>query len=276
MVNRVWHHLFGTGIVRSVDDFGRVGESPSHPELLDYLASRFIKQGWSIKRLIREVVETKTFRMTGRAASRAHAIDPENRLLHHYPVRRLDAEAIRDSILLTSGRLDASLFGPSIEPYRDEAIVDRRLFPGPLDGGGRRSLYTKVRLMEGDKFLSAFNVPGGKVTQGRRDVTNVPAQALALLNDPFVVQQAEVWSERFVHLPEDAVESGSVESRIEGMFLQALGRPPTADEAEEFGQLVGYLADFHQVKTEETLANRLIWEDIAHVVFNLKEFIYVP
>jgi hypothetical protein len=130
--------------------------------------------------------------------------------------------------------------------------------------------------MEGDKFLSAFNVPGGKVTQGRRDVTNVPAQALALLNDPFVVQQAEVWSERFVHLPEDAVESGSVESRIEGMFLQALGRPPTADEAEEFGQLVGYLADFHQVKTEETLANRLIWEDIAHVVFNLKEFIYVP
>src|SRR5262249_40233806 len=196
MVNRVWHHLFGTGLVRTVDDFGRMGERPSHPGLLDYLAARFVEEGWSVKRLVRLLVLTRAFQASNRDADAGRRADPENRLLHRYPARRMEAEAIRDSILSASGRLDPAPYRPRRQPSRDRAVPDRRLFPGPLDGRGRRSLYIKPTLMEGPSFLTAFNFPGGKVAQGRRDVTNVPAQALALLNDPFVLQQAEVWAGR--------------------------------------------------------------------------------
>jgi hypothetical protein len=181
MVNRVWHHLFGTGLVKTVDDFGHVGEVPSHPELLDYLAIQFINDGWSMKRLIRALVLTKTFQSSNRSSEMSREIDPQNRLLQHYPARRMDAELVRDAILTASGRLDGKLFGMSVQPFREKEYADRRLFPGPLDGEGRRSVYIKNNLMEAPKFLGAFNFPGGKVTQGRRDVTNVPAQALALL-----------------------------------------------------------------------------------------------
>lgn len=271
MVNRVWHHLFGSGIVRTVDDFGHVGELPSHPELLDFLANRFIDGNWSIKTLIREIVRTNTFRMASRAVSSASEIDPENRLLHHYPARRLDAEAIRDVILVTSGRLDRTLFGLSVRPYREKANVDRRLFTGPLDGDGRRSVYTKVSLMEGPKFLETFNFPGSKVTQGRRDVTNVPTQALALLNDPFVIQQAGVWAKRHVEREGDATSS-----RLERMHLKALGRRPTDEENQQFEQLIDDLASLYQVPPEGRLSNHLIWKDVSHVIFNLKEFIFIP
>ena len=113
----------------------------------------------------------------------------------------MEAEAIRDSILAASGRLDRTLYGMSIQPYREGTIADRRLFPGPLDGLGRRSIYIKNNLMEGPRFLASFDFPGGKVTQGRRDVTNVPEQALTLLNDPFVHGQADVWAARLVARP---------------------------------------------------------------------------
>ena len=224
MVNRVWHHLFGAGIVRTTDDFGHVGDMPSHPELLDYLATRFIEEGWSVKKLIRMIVLTQTFQMSSRppdpaAGRKPQIVDPENRLLYHYPARRMEAEAIRDAILTASGRLDRTRFGLSIQPYRDKANTDRRLFPGPLDGKGRRSVYIKANLMEGPKFLSAFNFPGGKVAQGRRDVTNVPAQALALMNDPFVLQQADVWAAKLVARPD-----ASPQARLEHMFQVALAR----------------------------------------------------
>ncbi len=153
MVNRVWHHLFGAGLVRTVDDFGHVGDLPSHPELLDYLAATFVEEGWSIKRLVRELVLTRTFCAADRPGPAAAEIDPQNRLLAHYPARRMQAEAIRDAILATSGRLDRTLFGMSIQPYRDKENADRRLFPGPLDGNGRRSVYIKNNLMEAPKFL---------------------------------------------------------------------------------------------------------------------------
>lgn len=193
MVNRVWHHLFGVGLVRTVDDFGHVGERPSHPELLDFLAARFVADGWSVKRLIRAIVTSRTFRASNVPSATAQERDPQNRLLAHFAARRMEAEAIRDSILTASGRLNRSLYGMSVPPYREKENADRRLFPGPLDGDGRRGVYIKNTLMEAPKFLGAFNFPGGKVTQGRRDVTNVPAQALALLNDPFVIDQADVW-----------------------------------------------------------------------------------
>ncbi len=279
MVNRVWHHLFGAGIVRSVDDFGHVGDLPSHPQLLDHLAARFVEpagsdsdgMGWSLKSLVREIALSRTFRATGRSELTAIEIDPQNRLLHHYPVRRMEAEAIRDSILTVSGRLQPKLFGESIQPFRPESNPTRRLFAGPLDGEGRRSLYIKVNLMEGPKFLSAFNLPGGKITQGRRDVTNVPAQALTLLNDSFVLQQAGVWAEAVTQ--DNAVTVGE---RLMTMFEAALGRPATLLEIERFEELIDTLVQIKEIPREEMLSSKEIWQDVAHILFNGKEFIYIP
>ena len=183
----------------------------------------------------------------------------------------MDAESIRDSLLAASGRLDRTLYGLSVAPYREKPNEDRRLFSGPLDGDGRRSVYIKVRLMEGDKFLTGFNFPGSKVTQGRRDVTNVPAQALALLNDPFVIQQAGVWSERMCRQEQDTRQL-----RIETIFRQALGRPPTEGETHEFDQLVDQLANLYGIPPENVMSDRALWKDVAHVMFNLKEFTFVP
>lgn len=271
IVNRVWHHLFGTGLVRTVDDFGHVGDVPSHPELLDYLASQFVADGWSIKRLIRSLVLTRTFQLSNQPSAASREIDPQDRLLQHYPARRMAAESVRDSILAASGRLDRTLYGESIQPFRDKDYADRRLFAGPLDGNGRRSIYIKNNLMEAPKFLSAFNFPGGKVAQGRRDVTNVPAQALALLNDPFVLQQAEVWSQRLLARPTD-----SIASRLDDMFRSAINRSPTAEEQARFQQAIQQLAELYQVPSDQILTNSAIWKDIAHALFNLNELIYIP
>jgi hypothetical protein len=271
MVNRLWHHLFGAGIVRTVDDFGHVGDLPSHPELLDYLAATFVEEGWSMKRLVRELVLSRTFCTADQPSPEAAEIDPHNRLLAHYPARRMQAEAIRDCILATSGRLDQKLFGMSIQPYREKENADRRLFPGPLDGHGRRSIYIKNNLMEAPKFLSAFDFPGGKVALGRRDVTNVPAQALALLNDPFVLAQADELAGRLIARPD-----ASLAARINAAFETALSRPPRKDERQRFVQLVEQLAALHQVNEDAILQSRPLWRDVAHTIFNLQEFIYIP
>ncbi|MBY0524082.1 MAG: PSD1 and planctomycete cytochrome C domain-containing protein [Gemmataceae bacterium] len=271
MANRVWHHLYGSGLVRTVDDFGHMGEKPSHPELLDYLSTRLVEDGWSVKKLIRSIVLSRAFRMASRPVPAAQEVDPLNRLLHHYPARRVEAEAIRDSILAASGRLDRTLFGPSIQPFREKENADRRLFPGPLDGNGRRSIYIKVNLMEGPKFLSAFDLPGGKVPQGRRDVTNVPAQALALLNDPFVLQQAGVWAARLVARPD-----ATAGERLDHMFQVTFSRPPSPAERERFEKAVAQFAGLHDVPVEGVLKSQAVWKDVAHALFNVKEFIYIP
>jgi len=146
----------------------------------------------------------------------------------------------------------------------------RRLFPGPLDGAGRRSIYIKSSLMETPRFLAAFNPPGGKVTRGRRDVTNVPAQALALLNDPFVIAEAKLWADRLV-----ADGAASSQKRIERMFLAALGRAPDAGEARRFEATAETLAQLHGVPATEVLSSPAVWQDVAHTLFNLTEFIYI-
>ncbi len=271
MVNRVWHHLFGTGLVKTVDDFGHVGDRPSHPELLDYLAAEFVADGWSIKRLIRRIVLSRTFQLANQASTAARNADPQNRLLSHYPARRLEAEAIRDSLLAVSGRFDPSLYGPSIQPYREKDYADRRLFAGPLDGRGRRSVYIKCNLMESPRFLSAFNIPGGKVTQGRRDVTNVPAQALAMLNDPLVIDQAGEWSRRLVARPDD-----SSRERIDAMFQAALSRHPTEAERTRFESAAKQLAELHGIPPSDILKSEIVWRELAHTLFNLQEFVFIP
>ena len=268
VVNRIWQHLFGRGLVSTSDNFGTYGESPSHPELLDYLAARFVRDGWSVKKLIRFLLLSRTFRQSAQYQPEAATADPLNRLLAHYPVRRLEGESIRDAILAVSGRLDRTLYGPSIHPYRELPKPYRKLHQGPLDGNGRRSIYLKVTRHEGPRFLEIFDLPNPAVARGARDVTNVPQQALVLMNDPFVVEQAGVWADRLL------AQTASIEARVESMFRTALCRLPDAAEAEGFHGLVKRLASLHEVPPDQVLTNRDVWKDMAHVVLNLKEFIY--
>jgi len=284
MVNRVWHWCFGQGLVLTPDDFGHLGDLPSHPELLDQLSIEFMEEGWSFKKLVRKIVMSRAFRTSSVPSVGAREIDPQNRLLSHYPARRSEAEVIRDSLLAVSGRLDAKLFGPSVHPFREKADTDKRLYTGPIDGDGRRSLYLKVQLMEAPRFLSAFNLPGGKVTQGRRDTSNVPAQSLAMLNDPFVWAMSEQWAKRLL-----SDGRATIADRIESMFRDALGRPPTDTEKARF---VSATIQFAKVLIEPTIpsdsasagpdlegtvmASESVWQNMAHAMFNIKEFIYVP
>ncbi|MDG1892940.1 MAG: DUF1553 domain-containing protein [Verrucomicrobiota bacterium] len=269
MVNRVWHHLFGRGVVPTTDDFGRMGEEPTHPELLDFLSAEFVRKEWSIKRLIRQIVLSETFRQTSTPTDSATLHDPGNLLLHHYPVHRLDAEAIRDTILTVSGRLNPELFGPSLQPHRVKEVDYRKLFTGPLDGDGRRSLYIKITRMEGPQFLELFDLPDRMVTRGRRDRTNVPAQALAMLNDPFIIDQAYYWAEQLV-----ASKHDSVDTRIRNMFQSAVGRLPNEREQKRFAKLIRSLAK-NASDDAALLEDKSIWKDAAHAIFNMKELVYI-
>lgn len=268
-VNRVWQWVFGTGLVSTPDDFGRLGAMPSHPELLDHLAARFMERGWSTKDLVRHLVRSETFQQGSTASIRAVEVDPANRLLHHYPLRRLEAEDLRDSILAASGRLDRRLFGPPIDPPRSGEDPQKRLVSGPLDGLGRRSIYTKLTIMDPPRFLATFNQPPPKIPSGRRDVTSNPAQALILLNDPFVLGQAKFWADRVVSGP--PTTPGETLRR---MFFEALGRAPRAEELARWNLLVVELARERGVVPETIPASALIWTDVAHSLFNTKEFIY--
>ena len=270
MVNRVWHYLFGAGLVRTPDDFGHLGERPSHPELLDYLASEFVSNGWSVKRLIRQVVTSRTFRQSSVSTSESMQVDPENRLLHHFPVRRLEAEAIRDTILAVTGGLNRTQFGPGIHPHRPEPKEHRKLYSGPLDGDGRRSVYLKITRMEGPRFLELFDMPDQTATRGRRDQTNVPAQALALLNDPFIIGQSVRWG-KVLATRDDA----SIVDRINHLFLQALSRSADFREQRRMLSFVNQLADLHGVPPENILSSPVIWQDVAHAILNMKELVYV-
>jgi hypothetical protein len=262
LVNRVWHHLFGRGIVASVDNFGVLGEPPSHSELLDYLADEFVRQGWSIKKLIRSLALSSTYRMSSRPDDHADQADPQNVLLHRMRLRRLEGEAIRDAMLAVSERLDQRLYGPPVPVYLTSFQDGRgRPLSGPLDGAGRRSLYLTVRRNFLSSMLLAFDTPIPFSTVGRRTVSNVPAQALILMNDPFVHQQAKFWAQRVLD------PSGPVEERIRRMYLSAFGRPPTMTE---FSRCLAFLKEQRSDGSELAA-----WTDLAHVLFNVKDFIFL-
>ena len=167
------------GIVRTPDDFGRMGEPPTHPELLDYLAAEFVRQGFSIKKMHRLMLLSSTYQMSSRPIAESERRDPDNRLLHRMPVRRLEAEAVRDAILALSGRLDERMYGPGVLPYLTLHMEGRgKPKSGPLDGAGRRSIYLNVRRNFLNPLLLAFDYPVPFSTVGRRSVSSVPAQAL--------------------------------------------------------------------------------------------------
>jgi hypothetical protein len=267
MVNRLWLHHFGEGIVRTPDDFGVQGERPTDPELLDWLASEFVRRGWSLKAMHRLMVLSSAYRMASQGDPKTEEADPQNKLLHRMPMRRLEAEAVRDAMLTVSGRLDAAMYGPGVPPYLTPYMVGRGrpAASGPLDGDGRRSVYLAVRRNFLNPMLLAFDYPTPFTCIGRRNASNVPAQALTLLNDPFVVQQAKRWAER-----ELAVPDRTPRERVADLYVAAFGRPPTGDEADDA------LAFLEQQGKEYGKADDpRAWADLCHVLFNVKEFIFV-
>ncbi|MCH2127313.1 MAG: DUF1549 and DUF1553 domain-containing protein, partial [Pirellulaceae bacterium] len=280
-VNRVWHHLFGRGIVASVDNFGVLGERPSHPQLLDYLAARFVTEGktlsgeegfgWSVKSLIREMVLSQTYRMSSRPDASASQVDPANQWLHRQRVRRLQGEVIRDAILAGSGRLDVKMFGSSV-PVHVTPFMQGRGHPGsgPLDGEGRRSIFLSVRRNFLSPMMLAFDTPQPFNTQGRRTVSNVPAQALILLNDPFVIDQGKVWARRLLKERET-----STRDRIRSLYVQAFGRPPTEEERTSAHEFVQVQSGEYGIELAAAWRDERIWADLCHVVMNTKEFIYL-
>jgi hypothetical protein len=245
MVNRVWHYLLGAGLVRTPDNFGHMGERPTHPELLDRLAIEFVDDGWSIKRLIRSIVLSRTYQMSSELrmrstepdASRAErnsstlrdshaALDPDNRLLSHANRRRLDAETIRDAVLAFSGQLDPAAGGDTVRPGTATEI-------GYEFNDVRRSVYVPVFRNRLCDILEVFDFPDPNAVSGSRVTSTLPTQALFLMNSPFIRQQARHAAERLL-----ADKRRDDPDRIELAFRCALGRPPHEREAKLAWQLV--------------------------------------
>jgi hypothetical protein len=273
MVNRLWHHLFGRGIVPSVDNFGMLGQrdAPVHKDLLDYLATDFVKQGWSVKKMIRELMLSSTYQMASVSNGAADELDPDNQLLHRMPIRRLEGEVIRDTILSVSGRLDQTMYGRSIPIFLDDFMQGRgRPGSGPPDGNGRRSIYLSITRNFLSPMMLAFDMPIPFNTMGRRAVSNVPAQALILMNDPMVVQQAQVWAKRVL-----AEKNLTPEQRIEKMYLAAFARPPAENETAAALAFIDKQAQELGVDTAKRREDERAWADLAHVLMNYKEFIFV-
>jgi len=267
IVNRIWHYLSGRGIVPTTDDFGVLGQQPTHPELLDHLAMRFMADGRSIKRMIRTIVLSRTYQMSSHPDPAAMAADPKNLLWHHRPPKRLEGEAIRDALLSLSGQLDDSQFGEPV-PVHLTAFMDGRGRPGkngPLDGDNRRSIYTAIRRNFLSPFMTTFDSPTPFSTMGRRNVSNVPAQALILMNDPLVVQLASHWAAQAIE------KQSTVETRIDWMYQTAFARQPTPQEA---AVAMGYITNL--LSDEQTDKNNpQLWADFAHALINTKEFIFL-
>lgn len=253
VVNRFWQQLFGAGLVKTSDNFGLQGESPSHPELLDWLARDFIDNGWNVKRLMKQMVLSATYRQDSAASKDLFARDPENRLLARGPRFRLPGEVIRDQALFISGLLNSRLGGPSVFPYQTPGlytgIVVAADYPGTryVDSEGddlyRRSLYTFWKRTVPHPTMNVFDAPDREFCTVRRSTTNTPMQALTLLNDPIYVEAARKLAERSIH------EGGATpEARLGFAFRLATGRRPNDVEKrilqETFDQmLAGYRAD---------------------------------
>ncbi|MBM3869143.1 MAG: DUF1553 domain-containing protein, partial [Verrucomicrobia bacterium] len=250
MVNRLWHHVFGRGLVGTVDNFGRLGDQPTHPELLDYLAKRLISQQWSVKAQLRELLLTDAFRRSSLPTASALAKDPDNALLSHVRLRRLTGEALRDSLITLSGRMEHRMYGPG-----DNAV-------GSPKDQVRRSVYLTIRRNTLNPLITTFDGPKPFTTVGRRDATNVPAQSLTLLNNPFVIDAAKQWAKTLDPQRPDA-------AKVDDLFLQALGRQATSAEQ---SAATRYLAD---LKVTHADRPAMIWADFAQSVLNLKEFLYL-
>ena len=281
-VNRQWQAFFARGLVRTTEDFGFQGEVPSHPELLDWLAVEFMKQGWSLKKLHQLIVMSATYQQSSHATSQMLAKDSENRLLARGPSMRLEAEIIRDAALRSSGLLSTKMGGPSVYPPQPAGVTEVAYGgPGwPTSTGEdryRRSIYTFMKRTAPFAMFNTFDAPTGESCVARRDVSNTPLQALTLLNDVFFVEVSQAMGKIL------ASREGTVEVRIRDAFRHCLTRPPTKDE-------VAMLEKFFETQKRrfasgeldskliaggdsENITERAAWTALARAILNLDEMI---
>ncbi len=223
-VNRLWHHLFGRGLVETVDNFGNTGTKPSHPELLDYLAGRLVQNEWSLKRTIREIVLSRTYQLAGTLDESNYERDPANTLLWRSSRRRLEAEALRDAMLAASGELVLERPETSVVARMGDGEVGRTINLKPLsEPFPHRSVYLPIIRGIVPEFLKTFDFPEPSNVLGRRSTTNVPMQSLFLMNSPFVVARAE-------RLATLAAKTGDDDTAVATAYERALGRLPRDDE----------------------------------------------
>ena len=280
MVNRIWQHHFGRGLVATSDNFGTRGERPSHPELLDWLATRFVESGWSVKALHRLIVSSNTYRQSGRSGPEAQRADPSRRWLSSFPRRRLSAEELRDAILAVSGSLDrvpgtnesgeylvgkAENIGAMILPNR--LATDDPIYTTFT----KRSIYLPVVRNMLPDVLALFDAADPNSVTAVRNETTVPSQSLFLLNSALVREQAKNFSQRLL-----ADKTLSDDQRIDRAHRLALGRPPTPaeiSEAKEF--LASYLASEAVRSRPEPERRPSAWGSYCQILLCANEFIYI-
>ena len=281
-VNRQWQAFFSRGLVRTTEDFGFQGEMPSHPELLDWLAVEFMRQGWSQKKLHKIIVMSATYRQSSRATAELLARDPENRLLARGPHGRLDAELIRDSALKASGLLSTKMGGPGVYPPQPVGVTEVAFgSPAWTASGGedryRRSLYTFMKRTAPFAMFNTFDAPTGESCVARRDVSNTPLQALTLLNDVFFIEVSQAMGRML------AAQAGSVESRIRDAFRRCLTRAPSAEETDVLFRF--FNAQQQRLSSQNLDAKAIAgegpgdvvecaaWTTLARAILNLDEMI---
>ncbi|MGH9838588.1 MAG: DUF1553 domain-containing protein [Blastocatellia bacterium] len=273
--NRIWQYHFGKGLVRTPSDFGATGDRPTHPELLDWLADEFVQKGWSWKAMHRLILLSNTYRQSSRINEQFAAKDPENKLLWRMNPQRLTAEAIRDSILVVSGKLNREMYGPGIYPRIDPDIINTGSRPRwPLDAKddhatNRRSVYVFVKRSVIVPMIEVFDCPATTVSGPVRSVSTVSPQALALMNNQFVLEQAGFFAERIV-----AEAGADLRARITRVFQVALNRKPTLKEVQwSLNFIKAQTAGYVERKNERADAAAL--RDFCHAIINLNEFLYV-
>jgi hypothetical protein len=271
MVNRIWKHHFAHGIVDTLDNFGKAGSPPSHPRLLDWLSVEFARQGWSMKAMHRIIMTSRTYRQSSRVTARASGLDPDNRLLSRMPLRRLNAEALRDSLIFVAGQLDEQSRGgpPDMIEDREDGLVSV-----PRGGQGwRRSVYVLQRRTKIPTFLSIFDLPRMDPNCVKRPESTVALQALHLLNDGNVNQLADHFSQRLMSEAED------ITSRIRLAYMLALSRLPSDVEMREVSGLVRELENRWQhdsgEKIEPVALRKKAFANLCRILFNVSEFQYV-
>jgi len=261
MVNRIWQHHFGEGLVRTPSNFGKMGEKPSHPDLLDWLAVEFIERGWSVKQMHRLMMTSQAYQMSSDDIAANVSIDPENRFFWRMPRVRLEAEIIRDQMLAVAGNLDRTLGGPCIYPFIDPKLFQsstKRTWPGKPDDDPstwRRSLYIYSKRSIRYPLFETFDQPNLINSCERRNRSTIAPQALLLMNNNFVIQESKHFAER---LRREAGESASGQVLLG--YRLALGRPPKAFER---GKAIEFI---------EGNPNGLV--EFCQAMFNLNEFVY--
>jgi hypothetical protein len=270
MVNRIWQHHFGTGLVATPNDFGTRGRPPSHPALLDWLARRFVAGGWSVKKLHRLIVLSATYRLGSAEHPQAAAVDPDNRLLARFPRRRLEAECIRDALLVLGGTLERGPAGPHpFPPAGRLRYTQHNPFYG-VYATNRRSVYLMTQRLRRHPFLALFDGPDTSASTAERTSTTVPTQALFLMNDPFVHRQSEGFAWKLLALGTD--DAG----RVERAFLLAFARRPTGEErADSLAFLGRYRAGLAGVGVPEGQREGQAWAALARTLFGRNEFVFV-